>query len=340
MAPEQAPASPSPAASLAALIWSFRVTQALHVAATLGLADLLADGPRSVAALAAATGAHAPTLRRLLRALTTVALLTEDEQGCFATTPLGDHLRADHPRSLRALATLTGDPFIWAAWGDLCRSILTGAPAFARVYGEPDFDYLAKRPALAATFHATMTGFSRSTLPDLLTAYDFAGHARIVDVGGGQGALLRGILERYPRAAGVLFDLPFVVAEARELRGTAVAGRCELVGGDMFRAVPAGGDAYLLKLIVHDWDDDAALRVLRHCRAGIVARGRLLVLEAVVAPSNAPDPAKWADLNMLVMRGGRERTADEFRALYTAAGFRLARIIPAGAVSVIEGIPV
>jgi hypothetical protein len=184
-----------------------------------------------------------------------------------------------------------------------------------------------------------MTSASSFDLAAILNAYDFSGFTKIVDVGGGHGALLRGILERCPNAAGVLCDLPSVVAGASEIEHSSVAARCELVGTDMFQSVPAGGDAYVLKRIVHDWSDAEAARILRNCRRAIAERGRLLVIETVVKPPNQPDPAKLMDLNMLVLLTGRERTEEEFRELYTLAGFKLTRVVPALRLSIIEGVP-
>ena len=336
----ESPIAPPPAAVLAGHISGFMRSQTVHVAAKLGIADLLRDGPQSADALAAPLGAHAPSLRRLLLALTTIGILVEDDGGRFATTPLGALLRADHPQSARPFAILMGEPMVWRAWGALEETILTGAPAFDRVFGAPFFAYVAQRPEEAAVFNAGMTSLSGGHLSAILANYDFAGCTRIVDVAGGQGALLRGILERYPRATGVLCDLPSVVAGAHALKASAVAGRCEVVGVDMFRAVPAGGDTYLLKMILHDWADAEALQILRNCRQAIAAGGRLLVCDAVLAPPNAPDPAKWTDLNMLVLVTGRERTEEEFRGLYAAAGFRLTRTIPAGGLAILEGVPV
>ena len=339
MASDESPPVSALEEALYPLIGGVQLTQAVRVAAKLGIPDHLCDGPKDAATLSIATGAHAPSLRRLLRALTTVDVLTEDECGHFATTPMGELLRTDHPQSARAFAILMGEPMVWRAWGAFEAAIMTGEPAFDHVFGEPFFAYLERRPAEAHRFHAAMTSLSGSELPAILAAYDFSGCRRIVDVGGGQGALLRGILERHPHARGVLFDLPSVVAEADDARAASVAGRCEIVGGDMFHAVPAGGDAYLLKMIVHDWADAEAIRILRNCREAIADDGRLLVCDTVVKPSNGPDPAKWADLNMLTLVTGRERTEDEFRELYAAAGFRLTRAVPAGDHTILEGVP-
>jgi hypothetical protein len=233
-----------------------------------------------------------------------------------------------------------GEPFFWKAWGDFYETVKTGNPGFDRVHGESFFDYLGQHPNDAAIFNAAMTNGSRLDVPAMLNAYDFSGFAKIVDVGGGHGALLRAILERYPTVKGVLCDLPSVVAEANEIKRSGAAARCELVDADMFESVPAGGDAYILKRIIHDWGDTEATRILQNCRRAMTTTGKLLVADNVLKPPNQPDPAKLMDLNMLVLLTGRERTEEEFRELYDSAGFRLTRIVPAIRLSIVEGIPV
>jgi len=326
-------------AALSQLIWGFAVSQAVYVTAKLGIVDVLRDGPKTAGEVAATVGAHEPSLRRLLQALTTVDILVEDGHERFAATLTGELLRSKHPQSVRAFALCMGAPFVWQPWGELCTAIQTGKPAFDRVHGESFFAYLGQQPEEAAVFDAAMTSLSSSELPAILAAYDFTSLTTIVDVGGGQGALLRGILERYPHITGVLFDLLSVVAEAHDLKDSAVAERCAFVGGDMFRSIPTGGDAYILRSILHDWSDAEALQILHNCRQAIADHGKLLVVELLLTPPNAPDFAKWLDLNMLVMLTGRERSEAEFRELYAAAGFQLTRIIPLGGRAIIEGVP-
>jgi hypothetical protein len=321
------------------MLWGFALSQALHVAAKLGVFDVIRDEPRTASEIAEATASHASALRRLLRLLTAVEVLSEDERGRFSATALGALLRSDHPQSARPQAVLRGEPFFWHAWGDLYETVRTGRPAFDRVHGEAFFDYLARRPPDAAIFDAAMTSLSSVDVPAILEAYDFSGCTRIVDVAGGQGALLQGILERYPKAEGVLCDQPAVLDGAVALRESAVATRCSFAAADIFESVPAGGDTYVLKRILHDWSDAEATRILRNCRRAIPANGRLLVMDAVLEPPNRPDPAKWMDLNMLVLLMGRERTPEEFRELYRGAGFTLTRVVPAGRVSIVEGVP-
>jgi hypothetical protein len=265
-------------------------------------------------------------------------LFTEDERGRFAPTAYGELLQSDHPQSVRALAVMYGEPFFWRSWGSFYETVKTGTPAFDQAHGEPLFDHLARHPADAAVFNAAMVSVSNLDLPAILEAYDFSSFAKIVDVGGGHGMMLRSILERHPGCRGILCDLPPVIAGAATIRESAAAARCELVGADFFQWVPAGGDAYLLKRVLHDWDDDQAVRILQSCRRAIAAGGKVLVMDAVVKPSNEPDPAKWMDLNMLTLLSGRERTAAEFDELYARAGFRLTQIVPAMRVSIVEGV--
>jgi SAM-dependent methyltransferase len=315
----------------------FMLSQALHVASKLAVFDALRDGPLPVDRIAAACSAEPKALHRLLRFLTAVDVLVEDDQGRFKATALGDALRSDHPFSARPLALMYGAPLFWRPWGDLFETVKFGVTAFVRSHDHSFFEHLALDSADAALFNAGMTSASRLDLRHVLEAYDFSGFRRIVDVGGGQGTLLQGILERYSAARGVLCDLPSVVANvARSM----VSDRCELVGQDIFVSVPAHGDAYLLKRVLHDWNDDDALRLLKNVRWAIASGGKLLVIESVVLPSNQPDPAKWMDLNMLALFPGRERTADEFDGLFRSAGFQLTRIVPTAGVSIVEGEPV
>jgi hypothetical protein len=332
---------------LVQLIWAFRASQAVHVAAALGLADLLAAGPRRAADLARATGTHPRALFRLLRALAAVGVVaavpaaagTADGAGAFGLTDLGQFLRADHPQSLHGLAVFAGQPMMWGTWQHLRHSVTTGEPAFRHAHGVDPWAYLVQHPAAGQVFDAAMTSISLRQRDAVVAGYDFSRARTVVDVGGGHGALLAAVLAANPEVRGVLFDQPHVVAGAPEpLRAAGVAARCELVGGSFFDAVPAGGDIYLLKNVIVDWDDAQATAILRVCRRAMPAAARLLVVQRVLAPGDAPDPATFGDLNMLVMVGGQERTAAEFAALYEAAGFRPPRILPTAAgVSLIEG---
>jgi O-methyltransferase domain/Dimerisation domain len=323
------------------IISGYRASRAIHVAATLGIADLLQDGLKSVDELAEATGTHAPTLRRLLRALASMGIFTEVD-GRYGLTPLAEHLRTDAPGSVRAWAMNIGLLSHWTSWGHLLESVRTGEPAFPQLYGTTMWDYRAGRPEENAIFNAAMTSLSAGAVDAVVRSYDFSGIHLLVDVGGGEGSLLGAILAANPTLRGVLFDQPHVVATAGALLEQAgVAERCEVIGGSFFDSVPAGADAYLLKSIIHDWDDDTAIEILRRCRAAIAGTGKLLVVEAVVQPGNEPDPAKLSDLNMLVLVGGQERTAGDFGRVYSEAGFRLTRILPTGSgTSIVEGAPI
>jgi hypothetical protein len=328
-------------ADLMRMINGLMTAQVLHVVAKLGVADLLAGGPRTGDDLARSTSTHPRALYRLLRAAASVGVLAEDGAGAFGLTALGQSLRADHPQSVRGWAVFAGDPAFWGSWQHLGHSIATGKSAFERVHGMRFWEYCARHPEAGAMFDAAMTSRSLAQRDAVVAAYDFAGGRTVVDVGGGAGTLLAAILGANPDARGILFDQPQVVAGADEaLRAAGVADRCAVVGGSFFEAVPEGGDVYLLKWIIHDWDDEPARAILRTCRRAMAPGAKLVLAERVVGPPNAPDPAKLGDLNMLVMLGGQERTADEFAALLEAAGFRLDRIISTHTdLSLVEGAP-
>lgn len=336
------PEKPSrPADALFNIIGGYLGTQVLYVAAKLNIFDVLRDGAKTPLEIATITASHEPSLRRLLGYLTTINILREDTDGRYATTAIGELLQSDHPQSLYSWAVLLGAPFLWRPWGELYQTIKSGEPAFDRVFGEPYFEYLGHNPEDAALFNAAMTQTSSDSYSAITEVYDFSGFTRIVDVGGGQGGLLRGILEGYPNARGVLYDQPSVVADAHEVKGSAVEDRCELVGGDMFQSVPKDGDAYIMKMIIHDWSDTEAIKILRNCRQAMSKQGKVLVVDAVLKPNNQVDGAKSADLMMLVMVTGRERTAEEFRQLYQAAGLKLTRVIPTATThSIIEGVAI
>ncbi|MHB8377607.1 MAG: methyltransferase [Dehalococcoidia bacterium] len=334
-------AEQDPAAELMRLVNGYQASQALHVAATLGIADLLKDGPRTSDELAVATGAQPRPLYRLLRALAALGIFHEAEGQRFTLTPMGAGLRPDAANPAGPWAGFIGTPAHWQAWGDLLHSVRTGESGFRHVHGTDPWTYRQQRPAESAVFDRAMTGLSRRVADAVIAAYDFGRFRRIVDVGGGQGALLAAVLAAHPSARGVLFDQPHVVSGATDvLRAAGVDGRCEAVGGSFFEAVPEGGDAYMLKSILHDWDDDAAAAILRTCRRAMAPGGTLIVIERVIAPPNEAAEAKLSDLNMLVMLGAQERTREEFALLFAAAGFRLADVTATrDVVSVIEGAP-
>jgi len=331
----------NPAGDLMRLINGYQISQAIHVAAVLGIADRLKDGPRSAEELAAATGTHARSLYRLLRALAAVGVLHEDADARFASTPMGDCLRSDAATSVASWAAFIGRPYFWQAWGHLLHSVRTGENAFRHLQGMDVWTYRAEHLEDGLAFDRAMTSLTRGVVEAVVGSYDFGPFPCVVDVGGGQGALLAAILGAHRGMRGILFDLPPVVAKAGELlRQAGVADRCEIVSGSFFERVPEGGDAYLLKAILHDWEDDAALAILRICRRAMRPGRRLLVLERLIGSPNEQPETKFSDLNMMVMPGGQERTREEFAALFAAAGFRLVAVTPTGTrMSVIEGLP-
>ena len=328
-----------PATTLHRLVTGYQVSQAIHVAATLGIADLLADASRTGDELAALTNTHPPTLYRLLRALASVEVLHELDGRRFELTPLGEPLRSDVPGSMVDLAAYMGRPYRLQAWGGLLHSVRTGENAFLHVYGTDVWTYRSTRPDESAIFDRAMTSLSRGATAALLAAVDFGGFRTVVDVGGGNGALLAAILAAHSHVQGVLFDQPHVVSGATTLLEHAgVADRCRTVGGSFFESVPEHADAYVLRAVIHDWDDAASIRILTAVRHALADDGRVLIVEYMIAPPNEGREAKFSDLNMLVGPGGRERTREEFAALLDASGLRLARVIAAGSQSVAEAV--
>jgi O-methyltransferase/methyltransferase family protein len=319
-----------PQLALQALIQGYQVTKCIYVAAKLGIADLLKDGPRTSEELAQVTGTHAPSLYRVLRLLTAAQLLSEGEAHAFALTPLGTYLQSGVPGSLRTTALNFGGEPTWQVWGALLHSVETGQPAYQQVFGLSNWDYRAQHPEAEALFDQTMSEWTASVAPTVAAAYDFSASARLVDVGGGHGQMLASILQAHPSLHGVLFDLPHVVQGAPPLLEAAgVADRCEIIGGDAFTAVPANAETYLFSRVIHDWDDARAVTLLTRCHQAMRPQGNVLLVERVI-PSDSPAPllVLESDVNMLVATGGKERTDDEYRALLGAAGFELRQIIP------------
>lgn len=329
------------AARLRDMIMGFRVTQLLYVAARLHLADHLADTPQPATELARLVGADEAALRRVLRALAGLGILIETD-GAFALTTLGQFLRRDLPDSLHGIAVLYGDDWLWSAYGQMLHSALTGHTAFAHVHGTPFYEYLDRNTSAAAHFQDAMASYSRQEATAIAEAYDFPANSTVVDVGGGQGTLLAALLSAHPSLSGVLFDQPAVVARAEQVFAAAgVAPRATGVGGDFFSSVLPEGDVYVLKSVVHNWDDQAAERLLQSCRRAMRPGARLLIAERVVPSDNAPSEAKLFDINMLVIVGGRERTQAEYRRLLERSGLALLRVIPTKSpLSLIEAQPV
>jgi hypothetical protein len=339
------PPDTPPGAQMMQLASGYFVARAIHVAAELGLADRLADGPRDADSLAAATGTHAPSLYRLLRALAATGVFEHRDDDTFALTPLGQTLRDDVPGSVKRGVTMFHQPMFWRSWEALEHSVRSGRPALDHVFGQPVFEYLAANPEAARRYDGGMTGLNAALLPAIVAAYEFGHFGRIVDVAGGHGSLLAAVLERVPHAEGVLLDLPHVAAVAREtFASRGLGSRAQAVAGSMFDAVPARGDAYLLKWILHDWDDAACSAILARIRAAAPAHARLLVVERVL-PERATASLQvrtmmMADLLMMIHLTGRERTEREFRELLAGAGWRFSRILPTACpLSIIEAEP-
>jgi hypothetical protein len=331
----------TPASTLGRLLMGAQVSQAISVAAAMGIADLLADGPRTSEELAVETEAHAGSFYRLLRALASVGVLREDEQQRFALTPVGELLRRDVAGSLHGWAAFVGRPYIRAAWSELEHSIRTGETAFDHVHATDIWSYRAEHPEESEIFDRAMESLTGSSNSALLGAYDFGRFETVVDVGGGNGALLAALLGHYPGMRGILFDQPHVVANARStLAAEGVADRCTVVAGSFFEEVPAGGDAYAMKSILHDWEDAEAAAILRVCRSAMADAARLVLVERIVGAANEDPRTKFSDLNMLVAPGGRERTIEEWRALLDSTGFALVGTTPtASGLTVIEARP-
>jgi hypothetical protein len=323
------------------LLNAFLTVQALHVVAALGIADRLAAGPATVDDLAAATGAHRPSLSRLLRMLTGVGVFCEELDGRFVLTALGGTLCSEGPESVHDWALYVGAKETWEAWGRLRDAVLTGKSGFVLAHGMPTYDYLTRHPELGAPFDCWMSRQSEQHNTAIVAAYDFSAFHMVADIGGGQGSTLTTILRANPSLRGLLLDLPQVVADPVPLAAAGVADRCHVMGGDMLRGVPGGADAYLLKRVLMIWGDEQAIQVLRSCAEALPTGGRVLVVEMVLPPGNAPSPAKVFDVLMLLAHeGGRVRTEAEFHALFAAAGLRLARVIPtASPNSILEVVP-
>jgi hypothetical protein len=310
------------------MIMGFRTTQLLHVAARLGIADLLEGGPRSVESLAASCGCRAQELYRVLRALSNLEIVRELADGRFELASLGEHLRTRSEGSLHAMAALYGERWIWNAYGNLLHSVRTGEPAFDAVHGQRFFDYLQRDDIAARSFNAAMTSYSAQEISAVTAAYDFSRFHAIADIGGGHGSLLAAMLRASRTARGILFDLPAVCAGAGPtLAESGVGDRVSVVSGDFFVEVPRGAQLYVLKSIIHDWDDDSALHILANCRAAMAPDGRVLLIERLIGEPNDAGEAKLFDISMLAMLGGRERTVSEYRALLESAGLRMIRTL-------------
>ncbi len=327
-----------PPVQLFEIATGFMKAQAVYVAAKLGIADLLKDGPKKVDELASITGAHSNSLYRLLRALASIGVFAEKGDGNFEITPMASALQSDTPMSLRPYVLLLGDKSWRDPWGNLLHSVKTGEAAFDHMFGMSYSEYLETHPDMAKTFNECMSSVSKAHNPAIVGSYNFSPFQKIVDVGGGHGSLLTAILKANPKLTGILFDLPHVV-NSIDKSNVEIGGRCEIIGGDFFEEVPAGGDAYILKQIIHDWNNELSIKILQNCHKAMAEEGRVLVIEAVIEPSNTQSISKFFDVHMLVTApGAKERTESEFRSLFNAAGFELSKIIPTpSSFCIIEG---
>ena len=329
----------APHQQLDGMITGYWISQAIYAAAKFGIADQLKDGPKSVEELAEATSTNPDALYRLLRALASRGIFAEAEQRQFSLTPLAEPLRSDVEGSKRALALMSGDEQ-FRAWAEIEYSVRTGKIAFDKVFGKPIFDYLSENPDKAKIFDAAMTGIHGRESNALLDAYDFSVFGAIADIGGGNGSQISGILEKHSELKGILFDLPHVVERARtNIESAGLSDRCQIVGGNFFEAVPSGADAYMMRHIIHDWDEEKSLTILSNCHKVMEPESKLLVVESVIPTGNEPFGGKFLDLVMLLIPGGKERTEAEYEALFGKAGFELKRVIPTRTeVSILEAV--
>jgi hypothetical protein len=321
---------PPPPAVMLNLTIGHWVSRLIHVAATLRLADLLKDGSKTADQLAAAVGVQAPALYRVLRALASIGVFAETGGGRFKITPLAATLQTGVPASLHGWAVMANEPYHWAAWEQLLHGMKTGEIPFLKAHGVHPFEYLEKHPEDLKVFGESMTSLSRTENPAIAAAYKFSGLGTLVDVGGGHGSLLATILKANPKLKGVLFDQASVIAGAKKdqyITAKGVAERCRVESGDFFKAVPKGGDAYIMKYVLHDWNDGQCVKILANCRSSMNEKGRVLVLDNVIPTGNAPGWGKLLDIQMLIV-GGRERTKKEFAEIFAEAGLKLTRVIP------------
>jgi hypothetical protein len=317
------------------------IATSLALAAELGIADLLADGPRSSEELAQATSTHPRSLYRLLRLLCSVGVFNEIQTDSFAQTPLSECLRTGVPGSMRSWLRMVGFKVRYHTHAEALYSVKTGEPAFKRVTGMDFFDYMAAHPDEGEIFNQAMNDMGKVVAEAVAQSYDFSGIGKIIDVGGGHGTLIAAVLQKYPQMTGILFDSPHVAERAREsIVSAGLAHRCEVVGGDFLKSVPAGCDAYLLRWIIHNWDHERAITILRNCRQAMSERSRLLLIEMVIPTGDEFHPGKFLDYIMLTFQSGQERTEEEYDSLLREADLRLNKVAPTGSpLSIIEAVP-
>ncbi|MFL6467457.1 MAG: methyltransferase [Pyrinomonadaceae bacterium] len=317
-----------PQAVIMQLAMGAMVTQAMFVAAKLGVADILADSEKHIDEISRKAGAHSPSLYRIMRSLASLGIFTETQSRTFANTPLSQVLRAEVPGSMRNSMIFMGEPWHYNVWASMLHSARTGGPAWKETHGVEVFDWFSKNPEASEIFNGCMSELSAGAAPAIVAAYDFSGIDTLADIAGGHGFLLSQILKANPKMKGILFDMERVVAGAGEmLRAFGVEDRVETVSGDFFSEVPEA-DAYIMKHIIHDWDDERAIKILQTIHRAMKAEGKLLLSEMVIPEGNDPHPGKMLDLEMLTSAGGVERTEAEYADLFERSGFRLNRIVP------------
>ena len=320
---EDAARGPSPEDALNAAIEGARITQLVYVAAKLGIADVLANGPMTGVQIAQAIDAHPRALTRLMRALASEGFFEPKQDGRFALEPRSELLRSDAADSRRNSAIMAGAPWYYGAYGHLIHSVTTGETAYEHMYGKGFFECLDEDPEEAAFFNDVMTGGTRQVAESIVNGYDFSGISTLVDIAGGHGGLLGAVLQANPHMNGILFEQASVLEGATPvLTELGVQERCDLVAGSFFDSVPSGGDAYMMKWIIHDWDDERAVSILKNCRRAMTDQGRLLIVEREMPAGNEKSPATLGDITMMVIPGGQERTRDEYAAILDASGFR------------------
>lgn len=338
--PETAKAGPTPVETMLQMMSGFWVSRGIWVAAKLGIPDLLKSGAKTAAQLADATGMNADSIFRIMRMLAMVGIFGHDGDR-FSNTPVSETLLSDVPGSLRYGAIAEMGEVHYDSWGNIMHSMKTGEIAFDNKFGQNVWQYFETDPEKAQNFNTYMANNSAMVSQAIIKAYDFSGAKRVFDIGGGLGSMLSEILKANPHLHGAVFDAPSVVEKAREfLNNAGVGDRAETIGGDFFESVPAGGDIYTMRWIIHDWNDELSIKIFRNIRQVIPENGKLLLFEAVVPDDDQPHFSKFMDLIMLTMTGGRERTAAEYAALLEKGGFRMTRVVPTESfMGIVEAVP-
>jgi hypothetical protein len=325
----QRASKPSSIAQLLTYISGKTYTHVISVAAKLGIADLLADGPKSVEELSIATETHAPSLYRVLRVLDRMGVFSEESPETFSLTNVSKFLKTDSPFSVKNWAILNGSEWHSRSWMNLLYSVKTGKPSFWDIYGMKGFEYFERNQEEFTILSNVMTFFSKNQAMRIVNSYDFSNFRTVVDVGGGHGYLLTAILKNNPSLQGILYELPEVADGARIIiEKETILNRCKIIEGDFFQSVPKGADAYIMKYVIHDWSNDNARTILQNCRENIPSNGKLLVIDKVISLKSGLDDEIMGDIEMMILGEGRERTESEFRELFNSAGFKLTKIIP------------